>query len=269
MNARITSDTLRIVQFTDMHLYADTRRDLLGVPTEQSFLDTVHQARRDHWPVDLVLATGDLAHDRDPAAYRRLHAHFAALAAPVYCLPGNHDDAVLMRAHLCDASVRCGKFVDQCAWRIVLLDSAVPDSDAGHLAAAELAQLEELLRDAASRHVLVCLHHNPVPIGSSWLDTMMVDNAAEFFAVLDQYPQVRGVLWGHVHQAYDQVRRGVRLLASPSTCIQFQPQSVGFALDEAAPGYRWLDLRECGAIETGVARLVNYSATLDRHSGGY
>ncbi len=265
----MTSDKLRIVQFTDMHLYADTHRDLLGVPTEQSFLDTVLQARRDHWPVDMVLATGDLVHDHDPVGYRRLRMHLAALAAPVYCLPGNHDDPALMRVHLCDASVQVSKSVDRGVWRIVLLDSTVPGSDGGHLAATELAKLEELLSSAADRHVLVCLHHNPVPVGSPWLDTMMVDNAAEFFAVLDRHPAVRAVLWGHVHQAYDQVRNGVRLLASPSTCIQFQPQSKGFALDEAPPGYRWLELHDSGAIETGVERLANYTATLDRNSGGY
>jgi 3',5'-cyclic-AMP phosphodiesterase len=265
----MTTNKLRIVQFTDMHLYADTRRDLLGVPTEQSFLDTVQQARRDHWPVDLVLATGDLVHDLDAATYQRLHTHLAALAAPVYCLPGNHDDPALMRAHLCSASVWFSKSVDRGVWRVVLLDSTVPGSDGGHLAAAELSQLDALLGSAAGRHVLVCLHHNPVPVGSPWLDTMMVDNAAEFFAVLDRHPHVRGVLWGHVHQVCDEMRNGVRLLASPSTCIQFQPRSPGFALDEAAPGYRWLALHDNGVIETGVARLANYSATLDRRSGGY
>ena len=265
----MTAAPLRIVQFTDMHLYADTRRALLGVPTEQSFLDTVQQARCEQWPVDLVLATGDLVHDFDPATYQRLHVHLAALAAPVYCLPGNHDDPALMRAHLCSASVRLDKFVDRNAWRIVMLDSTVPGSEGGHLAVAELAQLEALLKEAADRHVLVCLHHNPVPVGSPWLDTMMVDNAAELFAVLDRHPQVRAVLWGHVHQTYDQERRGVRLLASPSTCIQFQPLSAAFGLDETPPGYRWLALHENGVIETGVARLANYSATLDRRSGGY
>ena len=265
----MTADALRIVQFTDMHLYADTRRDLLGVPTEQSFIDTMQQARRDHWPVDLVLATGDLVHDLEAVTYQRLHAHLAALGAPVYCLPGNHDDPALMRAHLCSGSVQMSKSVDHGVWRIVLLDSKLPGSEGGHLAAGELTQLEDLLSSAADRHVLVCLHHNPVPIGSPWLDTMMVDNAAEFFAVLDRHPQVRAVLWGHVHQEYDQIRRGVRLLASPSTCIQFQPQSAGFALDEAPPGYRWLELHANGVIETGIARLANYTATLDRRSGGY
>ncbi len=265
----MSSDKIRIVQFTDMHLYADTRRDLLGVPTEQSFLDTVQQARRERWPVDLVLATGDLVHDHEPATYQRLRTHLAALEVPVYCLPGNHDDAVLMREYLCGSTVQMSKVVDRGAWRIVLLDSTVPGSDGGHLAVTELALLEDQLSGAANRHVLVCLHHNPVPVGCPWLDPMMVDNAAEFFAVLARYPSVRAVLWGHVHQTYDHMRNNVRLLASPSTCIQFQPQSSGFALDEAPPGYRWLSLHDNGTIDTGVERLANYTATLDRQSGGY
>ncbi len=260
---------MRIVQLTDMHLYEDTTRDLLGVPTEQSFLDTLTQARRDHWPVDCVLATGDLVHDYSAAAYQRLHGHFKTLGVPVHCLPGNHDDLALMRQHLAGANVLLSTCVDSGAWRIVLLDSTVPGSDAGHLAAAQLDYLETNLASAADRHVLVCLHHNPVPMGSPWLDTMMVDNGAALFTVLDRHATVRGLLWGHVHQRLDTERRGVKLMSSPSTCIQFQPQSTEFALDEAAPGYRWLNLHDSGQIDTGVARLTNFSATLDRHSAGY
>ena len=50
---------------------------------------------------------------------------------------------------------------------------------------------------------LVCLHHQPVPIGCEWLDEQMVADAAEIFAILDRFPGVRGVLWGHVHQQVD------------------------------------------------------------------
>lgn len=260
---------MRIVQLTDMHLYEDTTHALLGVPTEQSFLDTLNQARRDHWPVDCVLATGDLVHDCSATAYQRLRGHFKTLGVPVYCLPGNHDDLALMQQHLAGANVQLSTCVDNGAWRIVLLDSTVPGSDAGHLAVAQLDHLETQLASAAGRHVLVCLHHNPLAVGSPWLDTMMIDNGAALFTVLDRHATVRGLLWGHVHQHFDTERHGVRLLASPSTCIQFKPQSTGFALDDAAPGYRWLNLHDSGRIDTGVARLANFSAVLDRQSGGY
>ena len=51
--------------------------------------------------------------------------------------------------------------------------------------------------------------------------------------------------------------------------LAVHPLSAAFGLDETPPGYRWLALHENGVIETGVARLANYSATLDRRSGGY
>lgn len=262
-------DTLRLVQFTDMHLYADVQRDLLGVVTEQSFLDTLQLARAAHWPVTAVLATGDLVHDYSAAGYARLRAHFATLDVPVHCLPGNHDDPALMAQHLTGGTVQISPCIDYDPWRILLLDSTIRGSDAGHLAASQLDLLEAQLGAAGGRHVLICLHHNPIAVGSPWLDTMMVDNAAEFFAIVDRYPNVRAILWGHVHQQVDTLRGSVRLLASPSTCIQFQPQSSGFALDEAAPAYRWLLLHKDGAITTGIERLANFKARLDHQSTGY
>ncbi|KTC63185.1 hypothetical protein AO262_22830 [Pseudomonas fluorescens ABAC62] len=47
----------------------------------------------------------------------------------------------------------------------------------------------------------------------------------------------------------------MRLLASPSTCIQFAPGSEDFKVSEQAPGYRWLRLHGDGRLETGVERV--------------
>jgi Icc protein len=98
---------------------------------------------------------------------------------------------------------------------------------------------------------------------------MAVDNADEFFAIIDRHPQVRGILWGHVHQQFDRMRGNVKLMATPSTCVQFLPKSTTFAVDEAAPGYRWLSLFEDGSIETGVERLTAIPGAVDLASAGY
>jgi Icc protein len=89
-------------------------------------------------------------------------------------------------------------------------------------------------------------------MGSRWLDQVGLENSDELFAVLDRHPQVRALLWGHVHQELDTWRGQVRLLATPSTCAQFKPHADGFAIDERPPGYRWLHLREDGTLDTGV-----------------
>ena len=65
-------------------------------------------------------------------------------------------------------------------------------------------------------------------------------------------------------------RRGdVLLLSAPSTCIQFLPNSVGFAVDMTAPGYRWLELHPDGRIDTGIERLDTIPGQIDLAAGGY
>jgi Icc protein len=94
-------------------------------------------------------------------------------------------------------------------------------------------------------------------------------NPDALFAVLERFPQTRALLWGHVHQEFDQQRGGLRLMASPSTCIQFAPNSEDFGLDSLPPGYRWLRLLEDGQIETGVSRIDPSLFEVDLSGAGY
>lgn len=140
-------------------------------------------------------------------------------------------------------------------WVIVLLDSTRSGSASGHLSNDELARLQSTLDRHYSQHALICLHHHPVASGSRWLDTVGLENPQSFFKIVHRQDNVRGVLWGHVHQAYDRPANGVRLIATPSTCAQFLPNSATFALDTAPPAYRWLHLHADGTIDTGVESL--------------
>jgi Icc protein len=162
-----------------------------------------------------------------------------------------------------ETSTRCGD------WNLVFLDSTVPGEDGGHLDAWQLRLLDEALTADADSPALVCLHHQALPVGSAWIDSMALDDPDTFFAVIDRHPQVRGILWGHVHQEFSDVRNGVLLLGSPSTCVQFLPGSEDFALDALTPGFRWLDLHPDGRITTGVERVASYPDPVDQATGGY
>ena len=266
----MASRSLRLVQFTDTHLHADAAARLCGIPTADSFEKVLALARSDGWPPDAVLATGDLSQDETPESYRRFIKMTGDLGAPVHCLPGNHDIPRRMTdIFSASPTVKPTRRADLGGWQIVLLDTTVPKDDGGALAAGEFAFLEAALRDHSDRHALVCLHHNPVAAGSKWLDTMKLRNSDAFFAVIDRFPAVKGILWGHVHQEQDLVRNGVRMLATPSTCVQFLPGSEAFALDTRPPGYRRLTLHPDGRIETDVRRLARYDFTPDLSSRGY
>ena len=105
----------------------------------------------------------------------------------------------------------------------------------------------------AGQHVLVAMHHHPLPMRSTWLDGVALRDATDFWQIIDAHPHVRGVVCGHVHQAFDQERNGLRFMSTPSTCAQFLPRSDFFALDDRPPGMRWLELYADGHIETEVA----------------
>ena len=260
---------LKVLQISDTHLYEDPAGRLLGLKTQTSFERTLELAQATHWPPDLVLATGDLVHDGSRAGYARLNTSLAGLGVPVYCIPGNHDDPVQLSNAVNGDMVRSVTDVRHGAWVIVFVDSNRPDSDAGNIREQELERLRESLDRYTEEHVLICLHHQPVPVGSAWLDTMAVDNAAALFEILDRSPSIRGVVWGHVHQAYEGMRNGVRLLSCPSTCIQFLPHSEQFGLDTRTPGYRWLNLHPDGRIDTGIERLESYPDGPDMNAPGY
>lgn len=242
---------MRLLQFTDTHLPGPPGLRVRGVDTDATLARCLAHARRRHPAPHALLLTGDLVQD-DPGGYARLRAYFADAGVPVHCLPGNHDVPPEFRRTLAGPP-----FVHELAtrygdWLIVMLDSATPGAHHGRLSPTELLRLEAALVQHPDAHALVCLHHHPVPHGSRWLDELMLRNADALFAVLERHPGVRGLLWGHAHQALDAARSGLRLMGTPSTCMQFAVDADEFLLDTRPPAYRWLELGDRGSLETGI-----------------
>ena len=247
--------TVRVLQITDTHLFAASNGCLLGLNTEQSLQAVLAAVADRPQPADLVLATGDLAHDGTTDAYQRFFANMNGIGLPVYCLPGNHDEGRALQQSGDTGHCRCVEHACHADWHFIFLDSTLPDSDGAHLSEATLAMLERHLQSAPDMHTLVCLHHQPVPMGSRWLDTMAVDNPDAFFAIIDRHPQVRAIM--------------AKKASAPSTCIQFLPNSARFAVDLTAPGYRWLELHPDGSIDTGIERIGAIPGQIDLAAGGY
>lgn len=264
-----TKQVINVLQITDTHLFNDSNGCLLGLNTLQSLDAVIAATATRNQQADMILATGDLVHDGSPAAYRRVFSRLESFGVPVYCLAGNHDEADNLQGTLSGGLLHYTPQIHKGNWNFIFLNSTIAGSEGGHLDADTLKTLEHQLAANTDSHTLICLHHQPVLMGSHWLDTMAVDNADELFSIIDRYDQVRGILWGHVHQEFDKIRKNVRLMATPSTCIQFLPGSERFAVDTTAPGYRWLSLHEDGRIETGVERLSEIPGAVDLASVGY
>lgn len=242
---------LRLVQLTDPHLITGSAAPSRLGDTRASFARCLAHARRHHFPADALLLTGDLVHD-DAAAYPLLATLLQGIDVPVHALTGNHDTDTGLRVLLRSRPFSLAPVVRYGAWVLVFLDTVVPGAAHGELRSEALTLLRASLQRHADAHVLIAMHHHPVPVGSRWLDLLGVRNAPELFAAIAGCDNVRAVLWGHVHQAYDGMRDGVMLMGTPSTCVQFAPDRDEFALDDRPPAYRWLLLHPDGRIDTRI-----------------
>lgn len=258
----------RLLQLTDCHLLADPEGNFLGINPLATLDAVMALALQQHPDPDLVLLTGDLSQDGSDAAYQLLAERLRPLQAPIGLIPGNHDRLERMLYNFSAPGIQVGGVIDCGGWRVLLLDSTVRGKVGGEFAATDLDELKQLL-SYDQRPALVCLHHQPVAIGTGWLDTIGLDDPQQFLTILDQHPAVRGLLWGHIHQAFDGQRHQVKLMATPSTSIQFKPMTADFALDPIAPGYRWLELHPDGRITSGVERLAELPEGLELASDGY
>lgn len=261
-------NSVLLVQLTDSHLFSEAGNRLLGMDTAESLQRVVDLVLDEQPQVDLVLATGDLSQDGSVASYRLFRQLSERIPAPFRWCPGNHDEQIAMREATRETEMLL-PVMDIAGWRVIMLDTLVEGAVFGLLGDDQLALLERALAGASGRHVLICLHHHPVAIGSQWMDAIGLHNSEQLFEIIDRHDTVRALIWGHIHQEFDGQRRGVRLLASPSTGVQFAPRSEDFQVDSLAPGYRWLRLHADGSLDTGVSRVSGIDFEIDYSIKGY
>lgn len=268
----LVKNSIKVLQITDTHLYAVSTGTLLKMNTHETFSKVLGVVQDNEEAVDLVLATGDIAQDGSAAAYQKFMNDTKVLDAPVRWIPGNHDIRDVMRDVAGDSGL-CNKVEKIGNWQVVLLDSSRLNHVDGFLNETEMEFLESALTDAKLDddidHCLITLHHNPVPGSSSWMKDIGLRNDKEFQDLIKNHEIVRSVVYGHIHQDLDFMMGNIRYFCTPSTCIQFKPEVIDFALDEQNPGYRRFELFADGRIDSEVVRINGTAFAADFDSEGY
>ena len=246
---------IRILHVTDPHLFADPEGSLRGLATHASLQRVLDHYQAGDWLADRVVITGDLIQDDSAEAYDRFRELLLPLNMRMHCVPGNHDVRELMQRVCCAPPFSYCAHEEVGNWLIIGLDSCITGDAGGLLTEEELHRLSDTVTHSSAKHVMVCLHHPPVDMGSAWLDTVGLRNGADVLSHLQSLGRVRLAVFGHVHQPYDQEHHGIRIIGTPSTCRQFLPGSDDFAVDDRPPAYRRITLRNDGSSDTQLVWL--------------
>jgi Icc protein len=253
--------SVRLVQFTDTHLLTDPAGRLRGAATLPRLQACLAHARKHFFPADAIAITGDIVHD-EPAAYGAVELLFDELGVPVLLIPGNHDDPAELKRRLGASPFQVGgEFHTATGWHVLLLESWFAESSdgEGRLGPRQLETVDRVLADSTEPHAFVFLHHPPVPMDAAGMDALGLLDAEQFRATLARHDRVRAVAWGHAHQSLDIfAARGLRLMCTPATSMQFVPRHAEFAVDDRPPGYRVIDLNADGSMATEVVWLEGY-----------
>ena len=180
-------------------------------------------------------------------------------------VPGNHDDRDVMRSVFGDVLARqCGQpvpnderinfAVSVGRWRLLGIDTHWPGEVAGHVGTTQLTWLREQLERYGPEPTIVFCHHPPVEIGSVWMDRIGITDRDAFAEVLNEFPQVQFICCGHVHHDFEGRLQHARVVATPSTGLQFTPEGTEATFADVPPGYRVIELSD-DQLTTQVHRV--------------
>jgi 3',5'-cyclic-AMP phosphodiesterase len=235
-----------IAQITDMHIRIPGKLAYRRVDTAKYLAAAVAHVNTCDPAPDLIVMTGDLVDFALPAEYEHLAALIAPLKAPVFLVPGNHDDRDPLRqgfpAHTyLPPTGRLNYTIEDRPVRIVAVDTLIPREGGGEVSGEGLAWLDRTLAAAPKRPTVVMMHHPPFRTGITFMDSHGLRDSDRFSAVIARHPQVERIMCGHLHRSIQCRVGGTVASTCPSPAHQIaldlRPNApLGFAMEP--PGYQ-------------------------------
>lgn len=259
-----------IVQITDTHIKPQGRLAYRKVDTAPYLERAVAAINALDPAPDLVVVTGDLVDAGMPEEYERLRQYLDRIAAPVFIIPGNHDErgalTEVFAAHryLPSDGGPLHYAVDDWPVRILALDTLIPGKESGALCADRLAWLAGRLAEERRKPTVVMMHHPPFETGMSYHDTRPLDGRDGFAAIVRENPQLGWILTGHLHRNMAANWHGV-----PASCVSSTAHQATLDMRAGAPLTFTMEPPAMYLLGWNGAHFFGHTHLIDAFDGPY
>ena len=155
---------MKLIHISDIHL-TENGRNIWGVSPKKRFDESLFQISKIP-DIDAIIISGDLSDDGSCGSYKYIDQHFSELGIPTYCCLGNHDEVENLTQSL--KFVQFVSHLDLLGWRILFLNTVIPNMSKGFIKECELSSLEKELTYQPLDTIIV-MHHPPLLPGG-WLN---------------------------------------------------------------------------------------------------
>jgi len=211
--------TNRIVQISDTHISKNNPQRLHDL---EKCIQAINQLPE---PPELVVHTGDIAHDGLPEEYHSARQLLNLLNAPYFVMAGNRDKRSALLNEFADARYHLPEqgwvqySIEHLAVRLIMVDTTSEQSNKGQLCSKRLTHLEEMLDANTTKPCALFLHHPPyvatgIPDPLQYEDWKDVERLSQ---LLSRYSNIVGMYCGHVHRFIDGSIAGIQ--ASALSCL--------------------------------------------------
>ena len=242
---------IKIIQVTDPHLTKDKNTEIRACKTYSSFKRVIHWIDRNEKP-NFILVSGDISDDGSIESYLLYKNKIESLNKPFFSILGNHDNHDNFKLIFQNNFPIIQSIPLSDEWVLIVLDSTVTGKEGGALINNQLIKIRKLIEINSHKNLIFCLHHHPIEMGF-WIDEIGLQNKDQFLSLILDKPNVKAVVWGHVHHESETTLGSIQFLSTPSTCYQFQENKQSMSKNK--PGYRKINLFKSGRLTTSVVRV--------------
>ncbi len=213
-----------IAQISDTHIYPDEPNLGNRMPDFERCVADIN--RLDPQP-DVVIHTGDIAHNGTPEKYREAFRVLDQLRSPFFVVAGNRDDRALLRSklpslrYLAPDSSFFQYSVETFPLRLISIDTKGAINNMGGYCDARADNLRLALAEHPNTPTVIFMHHPPFEIVEStyrWQFNPPVE-IEKVEKALEGQSQVIRVFCGHAHRDARGVVAGIPVSCVPSVAI--------------------------------------------------